>query len=30
VLTLGTVDEIEQFLRDCFRHSRQPEKVNTE
>jgi phosphoenolpyruvate-protein phosphotransferase (PTS system enzyme I) len=30
VLTLGTVDEIEQFLRDSFRHSRQPEQVNTE
>ena len=30
VLTLGTVDEIEQFLRDSFNHPGQREKVNTE
>ncbi len=30
VLTLGTVDEIEQFLRDSFSHPRPREKVNTE
>ncbi len=30
VLTLGTVDEIEQFLRDSFKHPGQREKVNTE
>ena len=30
VLTLGTVDEIEEFLRDSFSQSGQREKVNTE
>jgi phosphotransferase system enzyme I (PtsI) len=30
VLTLGTVEEIEQFLRDSFKHPGQREKVNTE
>jgi phosphotransferase system enzyme I (PtsI) len=30
VLTLGTVDEIEQFLRDSFNHPGQRQKVKTE